>query len=242
MTAPRWAAKRVIDLLGAGAGLIALAPVLLLIALAVRRSLGSPVLFRQVRSGRHGQPFELLKFRTMTPARDAAGELLPDAQRLTRLGSWLRSTSLDELPELINVLRGDMSLVGPRPLLPEYLPHYSAEQARRHEVRPGVTGWAAVQGRNALSWERRLALDVWYVDNWSLLLDLKILLMTVVKVLKREGISAEGHATMPRFDDSVGRGPTPEVPAGEAQRGSPPAPHSAGWRVKRVHDRTEGAR
>jgi sugar transferase EpsL len=242
MTGLRRSAKRVIDVLGAAGGLIALAPVLLLITLAVRRSLGSPVLFRQVRAGRHGRPFALLKFRTMTEARDATGQLLPDEQRLTRLGSWLRSTSLDELPELIDVLRGDMSLVGPRPLLPEYLPHYSTEQARRHEVRPGITGWAAVQGRNALSWERRLALDVWYVDNWSLGLDLKILLMTVVKVLKREGISAEGHATMPRFDDNAGRGTTAEAAAGEAQRGSAPALHAPGWRVKRVHDRTEGAR
>jgi sugar transferase EpsL len=201
MTALRRSAKRVIDVLGAAGGLIALAPVLLVLALAVRRSLGSPVLFRQVRAGRHGRPFALLKFRTMTEARDAAGQPLPDEQRLTRLGNWLRSTSLDELPELINVLCGDMSLVGPRPLLPEYLPHYSAEQARRHEVRPGITGWAAVQGRNAVSWERRLALDVWYVDNWSLGLDLKILLLTVVKVLKREGISAEGprhHAALRR--------------------------------------------
>jgi sugar transferase EpsL len=242
MTAPRRSAKRVIDLLGAGAGLIALAPVLLLIALAVRHALGSPVLFRQVRPGRHGQPFELLKFRTMTEARDAAGQPLPDAQRLTRLGSWLRSTSLDELPELINVLRGDMSLVGPRPLLPEYLPHYSAEQGRRHEARPGITGWAAVQGRNALSWERRLALDVWYVDHWSLALDLKILLMTVVTVLKREGISPEGHTTMPRFDHSVGRGTTPEGAGGDAPRGSAPALNAPGWRVKHVRDRAKGAR
>jgi sugar transferase EpsL len=242
MTTLRRSAKRVIDVLGAAGGLLALAPVLLLIALAVRRSLGSPLLFRQVRPGRHARPFELLKFRTMTEARDAAGQPLPDEQRLTRLGNWLRSTSLDELPELINVLSGDMSLVGPRPLLPEYLPHYSTEQARRHEVRPGITGWAAVQGRNALSWERRLALDVWYVDNWSLGLDLKILLMTVVKVLKRQGISAEGHATMPRFDDSAGRGTTPEVATGEAQRGSASALNAPGWRVKRVHDRTGGAR
>jgi sugar transferase EpsL len=242
MTALRRSAKRVIDVLGAAGGLIALAPVLLVLALAVRRSLGSPVLFRQVRAGRHGRPFALLKFRTMTEARDAAGQPLPDEQRLTGLGNWLRSTSLDELPELINVLCGDMSLVGPRPLLPEYLPHYSAEQARRHEVRPGITGWAAVQGRNAVSWERRLALDVWYVDNWSLGLDLKILLLTVVKVLRREGISAEGHATMPRFDDSAGRETTPDVAAGEARRGSAPARNTPGWRVKRVHDRTEGAR
>ena len=163
---------------------------------------------------------------------DAASALLPDGQRLTRLGRWLRSTSLDELPELINVLRGDMSLVGPRPLLPDYLPHYSAEQARRHEVRPGITGWAAVQGRNALSWERRLALDVWYVDNRSFALDLKILLMTVVKVLRREGISADGHATMPRFDDTAGReaapAAVPEAPIGAA------ALQAAGWRV--IHD------
>jgi len=211
MTALRRSAKRAIDLLGAAAGLIALAPVLLLIGLAVRLFLGSPVLFRQIRAGWHGKPFELLKFRTMTDARDEAGELLPDEARLTRFGSWLRSTSLDELPELINVLRGDMSLVGPRPLLPDYLPHYSAEQARRHEVRPGITGWAVVQGRNALSWERRLALDVWYVDHWSPLLDLKILLMTVVKVLRREGISPAGQPTMPRFDEEVSRLPTSEA-------------------------------
>jgi len=197
-------AKRAIDVLGATAGLAALGPVLLLVALAIWSRLGAPVLFRQVRPGLHGRPFELLKFRTMTGARDSAGELRPDGERLTRLGSWLRATSLDELPELINVLCGDMSLVGPRPLLVDYLAHYSPEQARRHEVRPGITGWAAVHGRNATSWERRLALDVWYVDHWSLRLDLKILLMTVVKVLKREGISADGHATMPRFDEDAG--------------------------------------
>jgi len=197
-------AKRAIDVLGATAGLAALGPVLLLVALAIWSRLGAPVLFRQVRPGLHGRPFELLKFRTMTGARDAAGELRPDGERLTRLGSWLRATSLDELPELINVLCGDMSLVGPRPLLVDYLAHYSPEQARRHEIRPGITGWAAVHGRNATSWERRLALDVWYVDHWSLRLDLKILLMTVVKVLKREGISADGHATMPRFDEDAG--------------------------------------
>jgi lipopolysaccharide/colanic/teichoic acid biosynthesis glycosyltransferase len=240
MTALRWPAKRAIDLLGAAGGLLALGPVLLLIALAVRRSLGSPVLFRQFRAGRNGAPFELLKFRTMTGARDAAGQLLPDERRLTRLGSWLRSTSLDELPELINVLRGDMSLVGPRPLLPDYLPHYSAAQARRHEVRPGITGWAAVQGRNAVSWERRLALDVWYVDNWSLGLDLKILLMTVVKVLKREGISAEGHATMPRFDDPAAP-PAPEVAVSEARFSSVPALSAPGWRIKHVRERPKGA-
>ena len=242
MTARRRWAKRALDVLGAAGGLVALAPMLLLIALAVRRSLGSPVLFRQIRTGRHGRSFELLKFRTMTAARDEAGELLADERRLTRLGSWLRSTSLDELPELINVLRGDMSLVGPRPLLPEYLPHYSAEQARRHEVRPGITGWAAVQGRNALSWERRLALDVWYVDHWSLGLDLKILLITVAKVLKREGISAEGHATMPRFDDCAGRESKPEAVAAEGHRGGAPALQNSGWRVKHVRKPAEGAR
>jgi sugar transferase EpsL len=208
VTALQALTKRAIDLAGAAAGLMVLAPVLLLIVLAVWRSLGSPVLFRQDRAGLHGRRFELLKFRTMTDARDASGELRPDGQRLTPFGNWLRSTSLDELPELINVLRGDMSLVGPRPLLLDYLGHYSAEQARRHEVRPGLTGWAAVHGRNATSWERRLALDVWYVDHWSPSLDLKILLMTVIKVLKREGISAEGHATMPRFDEEPGRGGT----------------------------------
>jgi sugar transferase EpsL len=213
MTALHQSAKRAIDVFGAAGGLIALAPVLLLVALAVRHSLGSPVLFRQIRARRHGHAFELLKFRTMTDARDAAGELLPDAERLTRFGRWLRSTSLDELPELINVLRGEMSLVGPRPLLLEYLPHYSAEQARRHEVRPGITGWAAVRGRNALSWERRLALDVWYVDHWSIALDLKILLITVVKVLRREGVSPEGHATMPRFDEYPERASASEATA-----------------------------
>jgi lipopolysaccharide/colanic/teichoic acid biosynthesis glycosyltransferase len=192
------------DVAGAGAGLILLAPLLLLIALAVRRRLGAPVLFRQHRAGLHGRPFELLKFRTMTDARGPAGALRPDAERLTGFGTWLRATSLDELPELINVLRGDMSLVGPRPLLLDYLPHYTPEQARRHEVRPGITGWAAVQGRNATSWERRLALDVRYVDRWSLALDLKILLLTVIKVLRRDGISAAGHATMPRFDEAAG--------------------------------------
>lgn len=202
MTTLGMVAKRGLDLLGAAAGLLALAPIMLAIAVVVRFCLGAPVLFRQTRAGRNARPFGLLKFRTMTDARDAAGRPLPDEQRLTALGRFLRSTSLDELPGLINVLKGEMSLVGPRPLLLEYLPHYSAEQARRHAVPPGLTGWAAVNGRNATSWERRLALDVWYVDHRSLGLDLRILLMTVVKVLKREGISAEGHATMPRFDEA----------------------------------------
>lgn len=194
-------AKRLLDICGALTGLVLLSPVLLLTALAVRLRLGTPVLFRQTRPGLHGAPFELLKFRTMTDARDAGGRLLSDAKRLTPLGRLLRSTSLDELPELLNVLRGEMSLVGPRPLLMDYLLHYTPEQGRRHEVRPGITGWAAVQGRNSTSWERRLQLDVWYVDHRSLGLDLKILLLTVVKVVRREGISAEGHATMPRFDE-----------------------------------------
>jgi lipopolysaccharide/colanic/teichoic acid biosynthesis glycosyltransferase len=182
-------AKRAIDVLGATAGLAIMSPILLLVALAVRWSLGPPLLFRQVRAGLHGHPFELLKFRTMTDERDSSGELRPDAERLTRFGLWLRSTSLDEFPQFINILCGDMSLVGPRPLLLDYLPHYSAEQARRHEVRPGVTSWANVHGRNAMSWERRLALDVWYVDHWSLALDLRILARTVAQVVRRTNVS-----------------------------------------------------
>lgn len=188
-----------VDLLGATAGLILLAPLLMVIAVLVRIKLGSPVLFRQIRPGLHGKPFVLYKFRTMTDARDANGVLLPDEQRLTRFGQFLRSTSLDELPELVNVLKGEMSLVGPRPLLMEYLERYTPEQARRHEVKPGITGWAQIHGRNAISWEEKFQLDVWYVDNWNLWLDFKILLMTFWKVLHREGVSAEGHATMPEF-------------------------------------------
>ena len=206
MSPLRSPAKRAIDVLGATAGLAVLGPVLLLIALVVWCRLGRPVLFRQVRAGLHGCPFKLLKFRTMTETRDAAGELRPDGERLTRVGNWLRATSLDELPELVNVLCGDMSLVGPRPWLVDYRDHYSPEQGRRHHVLPGITGWAAVNGRNATSWQRRLALAVWYVDHWSLRLDLKIILITVVTVLKREGISASNHATMPRFDEDAGRG------------------------------------
>jgi lipopolysaccharide/colanic/teichoic acid biosynthesis glycosyltransferase len=200
-------AKRLFDMAAALGGLILIWPILLLIALVVRVGLGAPVLFRQPRPGLGGKPFMLLKFRTMTDARDAAGELLPDGQRLTRLGRLLRRSSLDELPELINVLRGDMSLVGPRPLLMEYLPYYSAEQARRHEVRPGLTGWAAIHGRNATTWPERLAQDVWYVDHRSMALDCQILLRTVAKVIRQEGISQEGQATMIRFDDWV-RGST----------------------------------
>lgn len=179
--------------------LLALALPLILIAVLVRWKLGAPILFRQVRPGVSGRPFEMIKFRTMTDKKDGSGELLPDAQRMTRFGTFLRSTSLDELPELWNVLKGDMSLVGPRPLLMEYLPLYSAEQARRHEIRPGITGWAQVNGRNALSWSERFQLDVWYVDNQSFLLDMRILWLTVRKVLVREGIAAQGEATMHRF-------------------------------------------
>lgn len=180
-------------------GLLVLALPLLVLVLLVRWRLGSPVFFRQQRPGLHGKPFHMVKFRTMTDARDAEGKLLPDAERLTKLGQFMRSTSLDELPELWNVLKGDMSLVGPRPLLMEYLPLYSSEQARRHEVRPGITGWAQVNGRNALSWEEKFALDVWYVDHRSFWLDVKILFMTVKKVLVRDGISATGEATMSKF-------------------------------------------
>jgi lipopolysaccharide/colanic/teichoic acid biosynthesis glycosyltransferase len=169
------------------------------VAVFVRLNLGRPVLFRQPRPGRHGRVFELIKFRTMTDACDAQGKLLPDAQRLTRFGRWLRSTSLDELPEVLNVLRGEMSLVGPRPLLVQYLDRYSPEQARRHEVLPGLTGWVQVKGRNALSWEEKFRLDVWYVDHHSLWLDLRILVLTVWQVLRRHGVSASGEATMPEF-------------------------------------------
>ena len=178
---------------------ILLAPLLLLVATSVRLRMGSPVLFRQPRPGRHGKPFDLIKFRTMTNQRDARGAYLGDAQRLTRTGRLLRSTSLDELPELWNVLRGEMSLVGPRPLLLDYLPLYTPEQARRHEVLPGITGLAQVKGRNAISWEEKFAWDVWYVDHLSLGLDLRILLQTVRQALRREGISPPGGEIMPRF-------------------------------------------
>ena len=191
--------KRLFDLLLAGLGLFALALPLLVLAGFIRRKLGSPVLFHQVRPGLHGRPFQMVKFRTMTDERGADGVLLPDAQRLTPYGRFLRASSLDELPELWNVLKGDMSLVGPRPLLMEYLPLYTPEQARRHDVRPGITGWAQVNGRNAISWEGKFALDVWYVEHRSLWLDMRILWMTVRKVLVRDGISAAGEATMTRF-------------------------------------------
>jgi sugar transferase EpsL len=191
--------KRLFDVAAAALLLLLLAPLLALLAVLVWLALGSPVLFRQERPGRHGRPFTLLKFRTMTDATDARGQLLPNERRLTRFGRWLRSTSLDELPELLNVLRGEMSIVGPRPLLMQYLPLYSPAQARRHEVRPGITGWAQVNGRNALEWEKRFALDVWYVDHRSLCLDLKILWMTVTSILTARGISQEGYATAEPF-------------------------------------------
>ena len=173
--------------------------VLGLTVLLVRRRLGSPALFAQERPGLHGRPFTMVKLRTMSDARDARGELLDDAERMTEFGRWLRSTSLDELPELWNVLRGDMSLVGPRPLLMKYLPLYSSEQARRHDVRPGITGWAQINGRNAISWPDKLRLDVWYVDHHSLRLDMKIIWLTLIRVAQRHGVAAEGEATTTRF-------------------------------------------
>lgn len=191
--------KRLMDVLAACLALLLLGLPLLLLATLVRAKLGSPVLFCQIRPGLRGRPFMMVKFRTMTDERGPDGELLPDAQRLTAFGRFLRASSLDELPELWNVLRGEMSLVGPRPLLMEYLTLYSPEQARRHEVRPGITGWAQVNGRNAVNWDQRFLMDVWYVDHRSLWLDLRILWLTVRKVLLREGISAQGEATMPRF-------------------------------------------
>ncbi|WP_414657593.1 sugar transferase [Deinococcus sp. VB343] len=205
---PYDALKRGIDVAAAGAGLMVLGLPLGVLAYMVRQKLGSPVLFKQVRPGLDGQPFTMYKFRTMTDERGPDGQLLPDSVRLTSFGKFLRSTSLDELPELWNVLKGDMSLVGPRPLLMEYLPLYTERQARRHEVRPGITGWAQVNGRNALSWDEKFEHDVWYVENRTLLLDMKILLMTVQKVFKREGISAGDHATMPEFRGSATGGNT----------------------------------
>jgi lipopolysaccharide/colanic/teichoic acid biosynthesis glycosyltransferase len=191
--------KRVFDLLVAAAAVALLAPLMLAIAVAIRLCLGKPVCFVQERPGLHGVPFRIVKFRTMRDAVDAEGRPLPDGERLTRLGTFLRSTSLDELPELWNVLRGDMSLVGPRPLLMEYLPLYSAEEARRHEVKPGITGWAQVNGRNAPSWDEKFRRDIWYVDHASFWLDLKIMALTLWTMIRRDGINHEGHATMPVF-------------------------------------------
>jgi lipopolysaccharide/colanic/teichoic acid biosynthesis glycosyltransferase len=193
------ASKRMFDLIGTSLGLLLLSPFMLLTVLSVRIFLGTPVLFRQQRAGYKGRPFSIYKFRTMTSASDSAGNLLPDSQRLTPLGRFLRSLSLDELPELFNILRGEMSLVGPRPLLTEYLPRYSSEQMRRHDTYPGLTGWAQVNGRNAADWPARLAMDVWYVDHWSFWLDIKIIFITIWKVIKREGISQPGQATVEYF-------------------------------------------
>ncbi len=194
--------KLLFDLALAALGSLLLSPLFLALMLLIRLKLGAPVFFIQIRPGKDGKPFRMVKFRSMTNMRGADGQLLPDARRLTSFGHFLRASSLDELPELWNVLKGDMSLVGPRPLLMEYLPLYSPEQARRHEVRPGITGWAQVNGRNALSWEDKFKLDVWYVDHRTLWLDIKILWLTVRKVLVREGISADGEATMSKFNGS----------------------------------------
>ena len=199
--------KRTLDLLVAAAGLLLLLPLIAAIALLVRLKLGRPVLFRQVRPGLGGKPFVLMKFRTMLDAVGPDGRTLPDSDRLTAFGRWLRSTSLDELPELWNVLKGDMSLVGPRPLLMHYLPLYSAEEARRHEVRPGLTGWAQINGRNAISWPEKFAYDVWYVENWNLGLDLRILGASIASVLSMRGIAAADSATMPEFTGSVPTAP-----------------------------------
>jgi lipopolysaccharide/colanic/teichoic acid biosynthesis glycosyltransferase len=195
--------KRAFDMVASCLALALLAPILAAVALIVRRRMGSPVLFRQVRPGLNGQPFEMIKFRTMRDASGPDGQPLSDAERLTTFGAFLRSTSLDELPELWNVFKGEMSLVGPRPLLMEYLPLYSAEQARRHEVRPGVTGWAQVNGRNAIGWAEKFALDVWYVDNRSLWLDLKIMVLTVLRIIRRDGITAEGSVTTEKFTGQI---------------------------------------
>jgi sugar transferase EpsL len=216
--------KRFLDVVGAGLGLIVLAPLLIIVSIAIVITMGRPIFFTQVRTGYQGKPFKIIKFRTMRPPQDNEERYLTDAQRITPLGSFLRKSSIDELPELVNVLKGDMSLVGPRPLLLQYLDRYTPEQARRHEVRPGITGWAQVNGRNTLSWEKKFALDIWYVAHRSLWLDLKILVLTVIKVVRREGISAEGEATMPEFmgsnpnvinnSDVLLRGGTLEAAAG----------------------------
>jgi len=199
--------KRLFDLIVATVSLVVLSPLLLILAAAVRVTLGAPVLFRQRRPGLNGVPFEIAKFRTLTEQRDASGALLDDARRMTSLGRWLRRTSLDELPELFNVVRGEMSLVGPRPLLMQYLERYSPRQARRHEVRPGITGLAQVSGRNLVTWEERFEIDVWYVEHWSFRLDLRILGRTLVKVVTREGINQPGHETAREFLGSDGGRP-----------------------------------
>ncbi|CAK2050163.1 Uncharacterized sugar transferase EpsL [Vibrio crassostreae] len=198
--------KRLFDFLTSLIALILLSPVIALVAWKIRKNLGSPVLFRQTRPGLNGKPFEMVKFRSMKDSVDANGKQLPDDERMTPFGDKLRSSSLDELPGLWNVLKGDMSLVGPRPLLVQYLPLYNEEQARRHDVRPGITGWAQINGRNAISWEDKFELDVWYVDNRSLWLDIKILFLTVKKVFVKEGISADGHVTIEPFAGSQNQG------------------------------------
>ena len=199
-------AKRAFDIFVSFTGLIVAGPLLLIVAFLVRIFLGSPVLFRQQRPGLHAKPFEILKFRTMTDAVGSDGALLPDKARLTAFGRFLRASSLDELPELWNVLKGEMSLVGPRPLLMEYVPLYNETQMRRHATRPGITGWSQVNGRNAIGWDEKFALDVWYVDNQSMLLDLKILFMTVASLIRREGINASENVPMPKFTGSKGKG------------------------------------
>jgi sugar transferase EpsL len=196
--------KRIVDIVGASIGLVVLSPLLAALAVAIRITLGRPVLFRQIRIGKAERPFVLYKLRTMREAVGGDGQPLIDQERIEPFGRFLRRTSLDETPELVNVLKGDMSLVGPRPLLPEYLPRYSPQQARRHEVKPGITGWAQVNGRNRLSWQERFELDVWYVDHWSWRLDAKVVALTLRKVLGREGINAQGHVTMPPFTGSKG--------------------------------------
>ena len=195
--------KRAFDFTASLLGLLILFPLLLVISLMVILKLGRPVFFTQIRPGLHGEPFKMIKFRTMTNDKDEDGNLLPNKDRMTDFGSFLRSSSLDELPELFNVLKGDMSLVGPRPLLMDYLPWFTEEQNRRHEVRPGITGWSQVNGRNAIGWDRKLELDIWYVDNQSVLLDLRILWLTLFKVLKRDDINHEEGKFMPRFDEHV---------------------------------------
>jgi sugar transferase EpsL len=194
--------KRALDIVGSITGLILFSPLMIVVSILILLKLGRPVFYQQKRPGLHGKPFTILKFRTMIDLRNEKGDLLPDERRLPAFGRFLRSASLDELPELWNVLRGEMSLVGPRPLLMQYLPLYNSEQRRRHDVKPGMTGWAQINGRNALSWEDRFKLDVWYVDNRSFPLDLKILFLTILATLRRKGISAEGHATMPYFAGS----------------------------------------
>lgn len=195
--------KRFFDIIVSTIALLMLFPIIAIVAFKVRSKLGSPIFYRQTRPGLNGKPFEMIKFRTMRDAYDKFGNPLPDSERMTQFGSFLRSTSLDELPELWNVLKGDMSLVGPRPLLMDYLPFYTENQYRRHEMKPGVTGWAQINGRNAISWDEKFLFDVWYVDNQSFYLDLKIILLTIYKVLKRDGISPDNEILMPRFDTEI---------------------------------------